>query len=165
MSQTEIYIYKKSRKSEILVGTVPNAWAGSIAVWDALSKKYINNDLCMFNTGHIEKVWALYKDARLTRNERIVLTATFDNSSCKPEHINEVITALRDVNHSLLNDKGNLNFQADIIEHAIKKYKNIYCFVLFISSITPFCDSYTTKENTYDIIDDVNETEKTFAIN
>ena len=62
MSQTEIYIYKKRRKSEILVGTVPNAWAGSMAVWDALSKKYINSKDSIIDTEYIKiDDWKTYK--------------------------------------------------------------------------------------------------------
>ena len=118
--------------------------------------------LSLHDTNEVKKVWDLYNDKRLTRNERIVLESTFDRSSCKPSNIKELVDALREVNHTLLNDTGNLCIQADIIEKAATKYKDILCVAILATNTVCFAEMCKPKDDTWDIFEDVNNIENNF---
>ena len=162
MAQTEIYIYTKRRKSAILVGEAPCDSRGALYLWNSLSKKYLGCEFDLLDVNNAKEVWALYKDKRLTRNERIVLASTFDNNSCKPSNIKELVNALREVNHSLLNSTGNLDIQADLIEKAINEYKDIFCVAILATNTVCFNEICKSKDDTWDIIEDVNDIENNF---
>jgi hypothetical protein len=154
MSNTEIYVFVKKRNKPILIGAAKNSWRGSISVWDALNEKY--SDKCTINHGY-DDLWKLMLDKRLTRNEKIVLNSTFDEAICKIENAQELIDALRDVHHNLLNDNSNLDVQADIIERSVKERKDILAFKILGTSVCSIDEIIKNIEYGFDIIEDLEQ--------
>lgn len=65
------------------IAEFPNAWGSAMYVWSALGKKYFSNEYyVMSNT---DSFWPLWKDPRLTDDERATFVSTFDKCLVRAE--------------------------------------------------------------------------------
>jgi hypothetical protein len=144
MSYTEIYKFNENGDAEFFEN-VPNAWRGAMQVWRSIEKKYLPplpqpswmDDENYEKRGYyryqvspdkdqhpLKPVWDLFKDERLTREERIVLGTTFDNIIVMKHNIPEVINAFEkfdDIVKDETSTEGDtsLKEQAAILKNAL----------------------------------------------
>lgn len=82
-----------------------NAWLGAMSLWTHLMKKYLRrpgeDDAALngrvFYTGQAKEIWGLYKDERLSQDEKIALACTFDNVLIRKKDMKRVAEALKNV--------------------------------------------------------------------
>jgi hypothetical protein len=99
----------------------PNAFRSAIAVWIDLAKRYEvvppgpeGLGMLLLDDKTIKRLWDLWKDPRLTEDERVVHLSTFDEALCRAEDFPKLIGAFRRYGATLPN--SSLAEQADAIE-------------------------------------------------
>lgn len=128
MSYTELYVFNKNNTCMFL-DEIQNSHRGAMAIWLHLEKKYlpplsdpyglIKDYNSRFFCGKVESLkefWDLFKDKRLTIDERIVLGSTYDNVLVKKENFSKLIKAFRNFEATT-----SLKEQADLIESIINE--------------------------------------------
>lgn len=115
MSYVEIVKIKKDNTFES-VGRVQNASSHHQVVWNYFAQKYLGLEFFNTHSSLIEqqKLWDLFEDERLTKNERIILGATYDFVLVKKEDISLVIDAFKS-----FENESNLSEQADILAYVL----------------------------------------------
>jgi len=71
-----------------------NAWRGAMFIWIYMCRKYLNLQYMPMSEAECEKVWALAKDPRVSRQDRLAFMSTFDNILLGPDLMLEVADAL-----------------------------------------------------------------------
>lgn len=140
MSYTEIYAFKRDGDAE-LYSEVKNAWRGAMAVWREMEDRYLppyipryvyacnwyRSDMSTeeiiahigfkpsrctaFSGDDTREIWNLADDSRVPKEDRIVLSTTFDGVLVKKENIPVVIAAFRS-----FGGETSLPEQADILQ-------------------------------------------------
>jgi hypothetical protein len=75
MSRTTIFAAPESGPF-VPVAEFQNSWGSAMYVWNALGKKYFGNDCYVLFSA--DSFWPLWKDPRLTEDERATFVSTFD---------------------------------------------------------------------------------------
>jgi len=117
MSYTEIYKVNKDGDCEI-AGEARNAFKGAMFIWNEFSKEYLGKDFEMFFS---QKTWGLQSDPRLSRNERIIMKTTFDNSMVRKANIPILIEAFAEfiVTHPSDNIKTQIEIFKKLLDEDI----------------------------------------------
>ena len=140
MSYTEIYKFTKSGNATMFAET-RNAWRGAMAVWNIMDEKYLprfipnwavrlgedltkryhrTSDMGSSGGGAIKEIWDLYKSDKVSETDKIVLGSTFDNVIVYKKDIPKLVETFRK-----FEGETSLKEQADILEEAFKKDKNL----------------------------------------
>lgn len=174
MGRTEIYIVRKRRKRWELYKKIPQAMFGSFKFWMWLEKRYlppfrVHDDLpaisrfaCLSDDSKMQEVWDLWKDHRLSSDERLVLFSTFDYSYLPFERIPAMVKAMRAV-HLLMEEGSNFGRQADALECLYKERKDLQAVAFNGTSVNSHTDvigETFDKENMSDIWESFLEAEQ-----
>jgi hypothetical protein len=175
MSYTEIYSFGKDGNA-YSYEDVKNAFRGAMAVWGFLEEKYLSDYRPSFvpvnipdskieqylhykptrvssasDDNAMKEIWALFRDERLLKEERIVLGTTFDNVLVKKENIQEVIDAFYK-----FEGETSLKEQADILKELINDGDTI----AIGWNQTSVCEGWTSKG----LYDEENEETATYNL-
>lgn len=163
MASTEIFIAKRNRTKWKYYGSVSNAMSGYYKFWLYIEDKYMEpvynllgkktSRLHSFFTDETFKdVLELYKDARLTSEERLILIASFDYNYLPFENIPDFSRALRTV-HSLMNNESNFEQQADMLDRLFSKYtvKEVKAVGFNLTDCSHYEDTLTEKYDKDDL--------------
>lgn len=86
MSSSDLYVL--NGKSTTHLATFRNGWGSAPIVWDYLAYKYIaEKPAYSMASDHLERIWALASDQRLSHAERVVLMMTFDRAYVPVEQL------------------------------------------------------------------------------
>jgi hypothetical protein len=98
MSYTSLYSIFKTKA--VCFKELRNSYGTGMAVWDYISMKYTGDYFSLY--GDVENFWLLWKDERLSENERAVLLSTYDYFFVETEHLNRFSEACKDVHRQIL---------------------------------------------------------------
>ncbi|GAX66745.1 TPA: hypothetical protein KRE72_003382 [Clostridioides difficile] len=145
MSCIQIIGFKRNGIAECY-DTVENPFLGALSVWRILSKKYMRREINFLNDNDVDELFNLYKDKRLSREDRIVLGSTFDEALIKKENLKEVIEIYRN-----FKGKTNLREQADILKRILDNDEYI---AVGFNQTSVNCDSWISYSYEYNDNDD-----------
>lgn len=92
MSRSKLYILNK--KSVTFYADFHSGWGSAMRCWDYLGQKYIEkNPVYSLDEKHLQKVWDLADDNRLSESERICLLMTFDKMYIPLDCLNDAADA------------------------------------------------------------------------
>ena len=135
-----------------------NSWGAAPHVWDAISQRYYGQGV-MWKPP--EGFWDLWKDMKLSREERVVFAMTFDRVYVKRADYAEAAECIRKFFKLYPIDLGKVNHWPRIIEiFETTKAENIgFCWTSV--SDNPFLGECVLKpaEELYDLFADINESE------
>jgi hypothetical protein len=115
MSSTSLYAVYKTKANHL--SEYRNGHGSGPAIWDYISEKCFGERFNMFDTEKEEKFWALWKDPRLTRNEKAVLLSTYDGAIVEKEFLEEFAAACKEVHQLIIeNTRWDWNHFKDIGE-------------------------------------------------
>lgn len=135
MSYTEIYYFDEKWDWNFL-WEIKNSNLSAPLVWKDLEDKYLWwwKDIYwiwklfsrnILDIEYMYEIWNLYKDKRLTRDEKIVLMSTFDNIVIFKKDFNDLINAFKNYKSLDKYSHNTLSKQWEMIEEFIKNNKNI----------------------------------------
>lgn len=151
MGRTEIYIVRKRRKRWELYKQIPQATRGAFYFWIWLEEKYLppfryHDELrpvsrlsYLLDGSKAQEIWDLWKDSRLSSDERLVLFSTFDYNYLPFERIPDMVEAMRAV-HLLMEEGSNFGKQADALECLFKERKDVQAVAFNGTSVTSHTD-------------------------
>lgn len=111
-----------------------NAWGSAAAVWTVLSAKYLGNESAWL-TGerNLQPLWDLWKDPRLSYDERVAHLFTFDGAVVGYETRHEAAMALREFSPNI--DPACVNHM-DAIAGELEKADECYGFCFHQTSVS-----------------------------
>ena len=96
MSHTSVYALYKTKVT--CLEQLKNSHGSGPAIWDYISVKLRGRNFDMFND---DGFWPLWKDMRLSDNERAVLLSTYDCSYVEIDHLQQFSEACSEL-HNLI---------------------------------------------------------------
>lgn len=96
MSRTTVYVAPENG-AFVEVAEFGNAWGSAARIWSALAERYCGDTaywLVCRSEEEQRRFWALAKDERLSREERIVFAWTFDRALVDRPHFEEMARCL-----------------------------------------------------------------------
>lgn len=158
MSCTEVVAFRKKDGKAEYFGDVGNAWRGGFRVWTIMNDKYLGGKAnVLFDP---RPIFALYKDAKIDRVDRIVLGATFDTVIVSKDTLEETIKAFREF--ASKNEGTSLDEQADMLKDILEDED--YIAVAFNQTSvcenrwikTSYDESGEERDESYDCINEKN---------
>ena len=101
MSCTTVYAVYKTKATRLK--ELKNGHGSGPAIWDYISTKCDGKRFNMFGPD-LESFWKLWKDNRLTKNERAVLLCTYDMGFVEVERLQDFAAACKEVHERILAD-------------------------------------------------------------
>lgn len=97
MSYTSVYELYRTKVSRI--SELQNSHGSAPAIWDYVSKKLTGENFNFFNA---DSFWSLWKDEKLSENEKAVLLSTYDNSYIATHKLLEFSEACKEVSELII---------------------------------------------------------------
>lgn len=133
MSCTEMFYFDSKGNARELT-ELHNAWAGAVAVWQALERKYLPpykpawardgavvegySRVTSFDEDAMKDIWALFKRADVEESDKLVLGTTFDNVVVLSKDMPALIAALK--KFAECNPQTSIKAQAAVLERLMQ---------------------------------------------
>lgn len=140
MSYTRVYAIYKTKVSEI--SCLKNSWGSAPMLWEYISQKYLGKAFNMAD--HNDGFWAVRKDPRMCRHDRMVFLSTFDCGLVDFELLGEYEQACREMSGKIAQGtKSEWNHFVAIAEAAkdMRKKHDSRCLGLGLGC-TSICDPW-----------------------
>lgn len=114
MSCTTIKAVWPGEKAEH-IATLPNAWASAPAVWEALGKRYLAQDLAAVFKNNGADIWPLAERQDIPRSVRAVLVMTLDGAIIMRKDYAQAAGDIEDATHQLGMERSHWPRIADLL--------------------------------------------------
>jgi hypothetical protein len=139
MSYTSVYAVYKTKASCLC--ELRNGHGSGPAIWDYIALKLTGKRLPI---GNVDWFWKLWKDERLSENEKAVLISTYDWAVVEIEHLERFSIACEEIHNKIIDETDwTWNHFKDIGEQAkaLNKKHDYRCIGLGIGC-TSVCDPW-----------------------
>lgn len=116
MSYTSVYAIYKTKA--VCLTELKNGHGSGPAMWDYIAMKCTGKNLPMF--GDVDWFWKLWKDERLSKNEKAVLLSTYDWSVVEIDKLEDFAKACEEIHSQIIdNTRWTWNHFSDIGKQAL----------------------------------------------
>ena len=154
-------VYELYKTKTISVKELRNGHGSGPAIWDYISEKFMGEKFPMFDESKSKHFWGLYKYARLSEHERVVLLSTYDDSFIEVDNLPEFALSCEIVSKLIIEKtRWDWNHFSDIgrVADDVSKNHDYRCIGICIgcTSVSDEWDYYKKGARAWGIYSEIN---------